>query len=105
AKAHIPMLSQTASSDSLSGISPYFFRVAPPNKTQGIIGATYAKQVLHAKTAVLFVDPADPYSQSLANDFSGKFTADGNQIVKTEQYTVGQKGKAALPQLLQDAET
>ncbi len=105
ARAHIPMVSQTASSDSLSGISPYFFRVAPPNKTQGVIGATYAEQVLHAKTAVLFVDPADPYSQSLANDFSSKFTADGNQIVKTEEYTVGQKGQAALPQLLQDAES
>ena len=104
-RAHIPMVSQTASSDSLSGISPYFFRVAPPNKTQGVIGATYAEQVLHAKTAVLFVDPADPYSQSLANDFSSKFTADGNQIVKTEEYTVGQKGQAALPQLLQDAES
>src|SRR5712691_2341920 len=104
ARAHIPMVSQTASSDSLSGISPYFFRVAPPNKTQGVIGATYAEQSLHAKTAVLFVDPADPYSQSLANDFSSKFTADGNHIVKTEEYTVGQKGQGALPQLLQDAE-
>src|SRR3989442_5564685 len=105
AKAHIPMVSQTASSDALSGISPYFFRVAPPNKTQGVIGATYAEQTLHAKTAVLFVDPADPYSQSLANDFSTKFTADGNHIVKTEEYTVGQKGQGALPQLLQDAES
>src|SRR5947208_2342782 len=104
-RAHIPMVSQTASSDSLSGISPYFFRVAPPNKTQGVIGATYAEQSLHAKTAVLFVDPADPYSQSLANDFSSKFTADGNQIVKTEEYTVGQKGQGALLQLLQDAES
>src|SRR5437867_1993662 len=55
ARAHIPMVSQTASSDSLSGRSPYFFRVAPSNKTQGVIGATYAEQVLHAKTAVLFV--------------------------------------------------
>ncbi len=44
-------------------------------------------------------------SQSLANDFSSKFTADGNQIVKTEEYTVGQKGQGALPQLLQDAES
>jgi eukaryotic-like serine/threonine-protein kinase len=105
AKAKIPMVSQTASSDSLSGISPYFFRVAPPNKTQGVIGATYAEQSLHAKTAVLFVDPADPYSQSLASDFSTSFTSGGNQIVKTEEYTVGQKGQGALPQLLQDAES
>jgi ABC-type branched-subunit amino acid transport system substrate-binding protein len=102
-RAHIPMLSQTASSDSLSGRSPYFFRVAPANKVQGISGARYAEQVLHAKNVVLFVDNSDPYSQSLAQDFETTFQADGNHIIATEHYTVGQGGHAALPALLQDA--
>lgn len=102
-RAHIPMLSQTASSDSLSGRSPYFFRVAPANKVQGIAGARYAEQVLHAKNVVLFVDNSDPYSQSLAQDFQTTFQADGNHIIATEHYTVGQGGHAALPGLLQDA--
>ena len=104
-RAHIPMLSQTASSDSLSGRSPYFFRVAPANKVQGIAGARYAEQVLHAKNVVLFVDNGDPYSQSLAQDFETTFQADGNHIIATEHYTVGQGGHAALPALLQDAES
>src|SRR5436305_1488108 len=65
AKAHIPMVSQTASDDALTGASPYFFRVAPANKRQAVLGAKYAEQSLHAKTAVTFVDPSDPYSQSL----------------------------------------
>ncbi|MGI9060269.1 MAG: protein kinase domain-containing protein [Ktedonobacteraceae bacterium] len=104
-QAHIPMVSQTASGDSLTGISQYFFRVAPPNKTQAIIGARYSEQVLKAKKVVIFVDPADSYSQSLANFFSSQFTADGNTVLKTEQYTVGSAGHAALPQLLQDAES
>ena len=103
ARAHIPMISQTASSDSLTRISPYFFRVAPPNKRQATLGAKYAEQVLKAKTAVMFVDPADPYSQSLAQYFSAQFTADGNKILATENYTIGQKGHAAIPQLLKDA--
>ncbi|MEO8953906.1 MAG: ABC transporter substrate-binding protein [Ktedonobacteraceae bacterium] len=103
-QAHIPMVSQTASGDSLTGISQYFFRVAPPNKTQAIIGARYSEQVLKAKKVVIFVDPADPYSQSLANFFSSQFTADGNTVLKTEDYTVGSAGHAVLPQLLQDAE-
>ena len=103
AKAHIPMVSQTASDDSLTGVSPYFFRAAPANKRQAILGAKYAEQSLHAKTAVTFVDPADPYSQSLEQYFSQQFTADGNKVLATEHYTVGQKGHAALPQLLQDA--
>jgi ABC-type branched-subunit amino acid transport system substrate-binding protein len=41
--AHIPMVSQTASSDALTGVSAYFFRVAPSNKSQGIAGARYAE--------------------------------------------------------------
>lgn len=99
-KAHIPMVSQTASSDTLTGISPYFFRVAPSNKTQGIAGAQYAERVLHAHKVALFVDSANLYSQSLANDFSDQFTADGNTIAVTESYTVG--NPATLPNALQD---
>ena len=103
AKAHIPMVSQTASSDQLTGASPFFFRVAPSNKGQGIAGAEYAEQVLHAHNVALFVDPADSYSSSLAADFSQKFLADGNHIVVTEDYTVGSQGQGKLPSLLQDA--
>jgi serine/threonine protein kinase/ABC-type branched-subunit amino acid transport system substrate-binding protein len=87
--AHIPLVSQTSSSDALTRISPYFFRVAPSNKLQGISGAKYAEQALHAKNVALFVDVADPYSQTLAQDFTQQFQANGNKIVATEQYTVG----------------
>ncbi len=103
ARAHIPMVSQTASSDQLTGASPYFFRVAPSNKGQAIAGAHYAEQVLHAHHVALFVDPANSYSSSLATDFSQQFTADGNQIAVTENYTVGSSGQGKLPSLLQDA--
>ena len=101
AHAHIPMVSSTASADILSGISPYFFRVAPPNKSQAIAGAKYAEQQLHASHVALFVDPKNSYSGSLANDFKQQFVADGNKIVDTENYTVGDK--ASLPALLQKA--
>ncbi len=104
-RAHIPMVSQTASSDSLTGISPYFFRVNPSDTTQGAVGAKYVEQTLHAKNVALFVDNADPYSQSLATAFSTQFKNDGNTIIVTEAYTVGPAGRAALPKLLQDAES
>ncbi|HLH60710.1 MAG TPA: ABC transporter substrate-binding protein [Ktedonobacteraceae bacterium] len=99
--AHIPMVSQTASADSLTNISPYFFRVAPPNSVEGVVGAHYAETTLHAKNVALFVDPDDPYSSTLAADFSKQFTADGNRIVVTEHYTVGQTSN--LPSLLNNA--
>ncbi len=99
--AHIPMVSQTSSSDELTNMSHYFFRVAPSNKIQGVSGAKYAEQTLHASSAALFVDPADSYSQSLANDFVTQFEHDGKRIVVREVYTVGKTSNFAT--LLQDA--
>jgi eukaryotic-like serine/threonine-protein kinase len=100
--AQIPMVSQTASSDSLTG-KPYFFRVAPPNITQGVIGAHYAETTLHATRVALFVDNSDPYSQTLAKAFSDQFTKDGGTIVKTETYKVSKPDN--FVQLINDAET
>jgi ABC-type branched-subunit amino acid transport system substrate-binding protein len=89
AKATIPMVSQTASSDELTGFSPYFFRVVPPNKVQGEAAARFAENSLHAKHAVVFVDPSDSYSQSLVEDFVQQFTQDGNTILQREIFTTG----------------
>src|SRR5579885_1129408 len=89
ARAHIPMVSQTASSDSLTNASPYFFRVNAPDKTQASAGAKYAENTLHAHNVALFVDQTDPYSQSLANGFSKQFTVFGNNTAATEKYTEG----------------
>jgi serine/threonine protein kinase len=99
--AHIPMMSPTASSDALTGVSPYFFRVAPSNKQQGIEGAKYAKDSLHANKVALFRDKENLYSQSLAQDFAGSFKENGGQIVVEEQYTVGKPSN--LGDLLRDA--
>lgn len=101
AQAHIPMVSPTASSDALTGVSHYFFRVAPSNNVQAIAGAKYAEQQLHAQRVALFVDSNNAYSASLAQDFRQQFTNDGNQIVATENYTVGKP--VTLPGLLQNA--
>ncbi len=99
--AKIPVVSQTASSDLLTGVSPYFFRVCPTNKVQGIAGAKYAAQNLHAKNVIVFSDSLDPYSSSLANDFTAQFQADGNTVLTTEHYTVGQA--STITSALQDA--
>ncbi|MBA2681921.1 MAG: ABC transporter substrate-binding protein, partial [Ktedonobacteraceae bacterium] len=97
----IPMVAQTASSDALTNASPYFFRVVPSNKSQGIQGAAYAKQSLHAKRVALFYDPQDSYSQSLAQDFKQSFASNGSQIVVEENYTV--KKPSTLPTAVSDA--
>ena len=100
-KNHIPLVSQTSSSDALSAISPYFFRVVPPNTVQGSVGAHYAEKTLQANTAAIFVDNTDLYSQTLAQDFQHQFTADGKTIVDTETYKEGKTD--TLPASLQKA--
>jgi ABC-type branched-subunit amino acid transport system substrate-binding protein len=99
--AHIPLVSSTATADTLSGASPYFFRVVPSNQSQAIAGAKYAEQELHAKKVALFADPNNSYTRSLAADFKQQFVADGNQIVDTEDYTIGDRQD--LPSHLQNA--
>jgi ABC-type branched-subunit amino acid transport system substrate-binding protein len=99
-KAHIPMISPTASSDLLSNF-PFFFQIAPPASREGIIGAHYAEQQLHARRVALFFDPEDPDSFSLARAFQKQFIADGDQIVVTEKYTTGKP--ETLPEQLRDA--
>jgi ABC-type branched-subunit amino acid transport system substrate-binding protein len=86
--AHIPILA-SAASDELTGISPYFFRVAVSTKIQASVAVKFAEQTLHATKALIFTDPQNAYTSSLAKVFSQQFKADGNTIITTEQYTVG----------------
>jgi serine/threonine protein kinase/ABC-type branched-subunit amino acid transport system substrate-binding protein len=81
AAAHIPMVSQTASSTQLTNISPYFFRVSPSDTSQGQVGATYASNILKAKNVAVFSDSADAYSSSLASGFSQPFQSGGGKVI------------------------
>lgn len=86
-QAHIPIVSSTASSDTFTNISPYFFRAAPPNMSQVAVGVRYAEQILHAHNAVLFEALNDNYSQNLATDFVELFQQrDHHPILQTETY-------------------
>ncbi len=85
--ARIPMVSSAASSDLLTGISPYFFRVAPPDSSQSALGARYAMNTLHAQRIALFVDPSNAYSASLASAFKQNVSSESVAVVQT--YNVG----------------
>nr|BBH93771.1 hypothetical protein KTA_19700 [Thermogemmatispora argillosa] len=100
-RAHIPIVSGTASSDQLSGLSPYFFRVAPSNQVQATAGARYALETLHARRVAAFYDQGNSYSSSLYRDFREAFTQGGGQIVVEEHYQRSQTNQ--LPALLSDA--
>jgi eukaryotic-like serine/threonine-protein kinase len=77
AHAKLPIISPQASSDVLTGISPYFFRIVSPNRSQTEVAANFMKNTLHVKNPVVFVDPSEAYSQNLASDFENAFAAGG----------------------------
>jgi ABC-type branched-subunit amino acid transport system substrate-binding protein/tetratricopeptide (TPR) repeat protein len=85
--AQLPMVSSSASSDWLTGISPYFFRVCPPDSRQAELAAKYAMNTLHAQRIALFVDPSNAYSASLASAFKQHATSES--VIHVETYTVG----------------
>jgi ABC-type branched-subunit amino acid transport system substrate-binding protein/transcriptional regulator with XRE-family HTH domain len=89
--ARIPMVSQAASSTTLSGSSPYFFRVNPTDNQQGQTLADVAVNQFHARTILLAQDPTDPYSVSLARAFSQQVTALKATVIysSTDNFTIG----------------
>lgn len=70
ASVHLPIVSETASGVKLSGSSPYFFRVSPPDNLQGDTLGKLAVQQQQARTILVMRDPADQYSVSLADAFT-----------------------------------
>ena len=72
AAVHLPLVSQTASSVKLSGSSPYFFRVNPPDDLQGKALGTVVvdPKYFNASKILVMRDPVDPYSSSLADAFT-----------------------------------
>jgi ABC-type branched-subunit amino acid transport system substrate-binding protein len=75
------MISQTASSVTLSGIDPYFFRVNPTDSQQGDALGVEAMNQLHAKTILLLYDSTDPYSVSLATAFDDRVTTPNTRVI------------------------
>lgn len=81
AAAKIPLITQTASSTSLNGASPYFFRVNPNDSVQGAVAGQYAYTVLRARKVLVLRDPNDISSQSLADAFTASFEHLGGVVV------------------------
>ncbi|HEY0753318.1 MAG TPA: ABC transporter substrate-binding protein [Ktedonobacteraceae bacterium] len=91
ASAHIPVITQTASSTSLNGVSPYFFRVNPNDIAQGKAQGQFAYQTLGVRTVLVLRDLNDSYSQSLADAFTASFKQQGGKVIgsQTDYFSEG----------------
>ncbi len=105
ASVHVPIISQTASSVKLSGSSPYFFRVNPPDDAQGNTLGKVAVQQLHAKKILVMRDPTDPYSVSLANAFTTSVEALNVTVISSpiDDFTEGTTAVANYHVMVEDA--
>jgi ABC-type branched-subunit amino acid transport system substrate-binding protein len=85
-KNNIPVISSSASSDVLSALSPYFFRLPPVDSEQGAAAARYEIQ-RGVKHVVIFYTPDSPYSQTLSTGFIREFLKQPGNTIFTETYS------------------
>ena len=107
ASVHLPLVSETASSVRLSGSSPYFFRVNPPDNLQGNTLGKFAAQQFQAKNILVMRDRTDPYSVSLVDAFTSSVKAlNANAINRsTDNFTEGTTTVAQYETIVLDAMT
>ncbi|MBE3560410.1 MAG: ABC transporter substrate-binding protein [Ktedonobacteraceae bacterium] len=105
ASAHLPLVSQTASSVKLSGSSPYFFRVNPADDQQGKALGKVAVQQLQAKTILVTRDPTEPYSVSLADSFTASARRLGARVINSssDYFTTSTTTVEGFHKVVQDA--
>lgn len=79
------LVSPSASSPDLSGVSPFFFRVCPSDRSFGQQLARYAHGVLSARRAgLLFLN--DDYGRGVRGTFVAEFTRLGGTVVEEDPY-------------------
>ena len=74
----VPMVSPSATSPSLSGISDIFFRTAPSDARGGPVLADEAIKRGYTKLAVTYIN--NDYGRDLADAFIAQFTSSGGEI-------------------------
>ncbi|WP_461413289.1 branched-chain amino acid ABC transporter substrate-binding protein [Gemmatimonas sp.] len=81
-------VSPTSSSPRLSGISPWFFRVAPSDADAAGYAARWVLDSLDARRAAI-VYRNDSYGRDWAETFAGTFTKGGGTVLSRDPYLTG----------------
>ena len=81
----LPVISPSASSPDLSGISPYFFRVCPSDLSHGPELARFARQSLGARRAgIIYIN--NDYGRGIRSTFAGEFKRLGGVVAESDPY-------------------
>ena len=80
-----PMISPSASSPDLSGISPYVFRVCPSDLQHGPQLARFAWQTLGARRAgIIYIN--NDYGRGVRRTFAAEFASLGGTVLEADPY-------------------
>lgn len=88
----IPILSSSATADvdvttdKEGNVRNYVFRTCFTDSFQGKTMATFAKDKLQAKTAVILKDTSSDYAKGLADNFKSLFEKNGGKVIAEEGY-------------------
>lgn len=83
ARRPLVMISPSASSPDLSGVSPYMFRVCPSDLNHGIQLARYSRRALKARrVGIIYLD--DDYGRGLRLSYAAEFRKLGGEIVEED---------------------
>lgn len=81
----VPVISPSASTPELSGVSPYFFRVCPSDLQHGPQLARFAWQRLGARRAgIIYLN--SEYGRGVRRAFASEFTRLGGTVVEADPY-------------------
>ena len=81
----IPLISPSASSPDLSGLSPWMFRICPSDLAHGTQLARFARQRLGAaRAAVIYTN--DDYGRGVRRTFVSEFRRQGGTILEEDPY-------------------
>ncbi len=83
----LPMISPSASSDELQGMSN-FFRVCPPNKEEAKLAAKFLLNSQHKKKIAILYDATTSYGNNLKDDFAQNIPH--NMVASLEPFIGGQ---------------
>jgi len=86
-KSKIPIVSPSATNDSITQGKKYIFRACFIDSFQGTVMATFATQNLKAKTAIILEDSDSDYSKGLSKSFVEHFTKNGGLVTKVLRYS------------------
>lgn len=92
-------ISPSASSPQLSGVNPWFFRVAPSDDDAARMTAQWAHDSLHATRAAI-IYRNDSNGCDWASTFARAFTKNGATVIAREPYLTGVTEWEAYAQLL-----